>query len=140
MKDKNNLKSTLIVGACILLFAGLSEAKTIRATELGEALWSNLSKGDLDGMIVEFHEGDELPVNLSAEGDLLETTRSASSFVAVKKNFWIKAKQNKLRISFDGATYKDITDALTGSIGAGAGTGQGGPANGINLSFKATLK
>jgi hypothetical protein len=92
-------------------------------------------------LVIEFRRGDELPVNLLAEGDLIETTKPATSYVGVKKDFWLRMKNSDVQISFDGQNFSAIKDTLNGSIEAGAGTGMsGGIANAINLVFKAQLK
>lgn len=136
---KRTIKSSVAV-ICLLLVAGVAEGKTIRATEMTSSQWSELSRvsGDL---IVEFRQGDELPVTFSAEGDLLETTHMATSYVGVKRNFWVRVQQTKLQMSLDGTSYKDISDVLSGSFQAGAGSDQnGGVASAINLALKAYLK
>ena len=116
--------------------------KTIRATELGAGFFSDLQNGKLDNMIVEFQEGDELPVTLKAEGDLIYTTYSSVSYVGIKRNFWLKLMDNKLELSLDGVVYKDIREVVSGKVLAGAGTadGQGGVADAINVVFEAFLK
>jgi len=130
-----------ILAACIFVMAGVAEAKTVRATEIGESLWSKLSTGALSEIVIEFRRGDELPVNLRVEGDLLETTHSATSYIGVKRNFWLKVQQNNVQFSFDGVNYSEITEALTGSVSAGtASDPNGGTANEINVVLKAFLK
>lgn len=137
---KKKTRSVICV-ACLLFFAGLSEAKTIRATEMNGSLWSNLSAGTLNDITIEFRQGDELPVHITAEGDLIETTQTATSYVGIKRKFWLKVQQTKIQISLDGTTFKDMSDVLSGRIEAGAGSDQnGGFANAINVIFKAFLK
>jgi hypothetical protein len=136
-----NKTKSAVIAVCLLFFAGVSEAKTVRATEMNSALWSNLSKGTLSDIIIEFRQGDELPVNLTAEGDLMETTQSATSYIGIKRNFWLKVQASKIQISLDGTTFKEMSDVLSGRIEAGAGSDQnGGIANAINVAFKAFLK
>jgi hypothetical protein len=132
---------SVLLAACVLLMAGVSEAKTVRATEMNGTLWSNLSKGALSDIIIEFRQGDELPVNLTAEGDLMETTQTATSYIGIKRNFWLKVQNTKIQISLDGTNFKEMNEVLSGSIEAGAGSDQnGGIANAINVAFKAFLK
>ncbi len=137
---KNKVK-TIIMGMCLLMLAGAAEAKTIRATELSSSFGSQVSKGSAGDITVEFHQGDELPVTFAAQGDLLETTKPAVSYIGVKRDFWLKLEQNNLQISLDGTSFKDIKDVLSGSFTAGAGSEQnGGIASAINLAFQAYLK
>ncbi len=124
-----------------LLLGSSAEAKTIRATEMSGSLWSRLTAGSAEELIVEFRQGDELPVSFSAEGDLLETSRVGVSYVQVKRSFWLKLENNDVQMSLDGTAFKPIKDMVTGSLTAGAGSGDnGGIANAINLGVKANLK
>lgn len=124
-----------------LLMVSGAEAKTIRATEMNGSLWSRLTAGTAEELIVEFRQGDELPVSFSAEGDLLETSRVGVSYVAVKRSFWLKLEKNEVQMSLDGAAFKPIKDMVAGSFTAGAGAGDnGGIANALNFGLKANLK
>lgn len=124
-----------------LLLTGAAEAKTIRATEMTGSLWQRLTAGTAEELIVEFRQGDELPVSFTAEGDLIETSRAGVSYVSVKRNFWLKLQNNDVQMSLDGSAYRPVKDMLTGSLTAGAGSEEnGGIANAINLGLKANLK
>ena len=130
-----------MIALCMSLLSGVAQAKTIRATDMTSSLWSDLSRGALGDLVVEFRQGDELPVTFSAEGDLLETTHSASSYVGVKRNFWVRLQQTKIQMSLDNVAFKDVSDILSGSFQAGAGSDQnGGAASAISLALKAYLK
>ncbi len=130
-----------VVSMLSLLLVGTAEAKTIRATEMNGSLWSRLTAASAEDLIVEFRQGDELPVSFSAEGDLLETSRVGTSYVSVKRNFWLKLENNDVQMSLDGTAFKPIKDMVTGSLTAGAGSGDnGGIANAINIGLKANLK
>ena len=137
---RNKTKSAMIT-AGLLLFAGVSEARTVRAIDMDSSLWSNLSAGTPSDIIVEFRRDDEVPIHLTAEGDLIESTQAATSYVRIKRNFWLKVQQQKIKISLDGMTFKDLSDVLTGSIKADTGPDpNGGIANVINLAFRAFLR
>ena len=113
----------------------------MRATDMGSTMWSDLAHGKLGDVVVEFRQGDELPVSFEAQGDLIETRQTSVSDIGIKKNFWLRLSQNDIEISFDGTTFKKINDVLTGSLEAGAGSAQnGGVADAINIVFKAFLK
>lgn len=129
----------LLAGVLVLLLAVNAKAKTVRATEMGREIWSQISSGDKSELIVEFRLGDELPVSFSAEGDFLETSRTGVSYVLIKRNFWLKLTGNQVEMSLDGTTYKPIQDAIKGSFSAGAGSGSGS-ANAINLALSAYIK
>ena len=137
-----NMKMTFImVGMFLLSIASQASGKVIRATEMGATMWSDLSRGKLGDVVVEFRQGDELPMSFEAQGDLVETRQTSVSYVGIKKNFWLRLSQNNVEISLDGATFKKMSDVLTGSLEAGAGLAQnGGVADAINVVFKAFLK
>ncbi len=127
----------------ILVLAGAAQAsqKVVRATEMGTTMWSDLTRGKFGDVVVEFRQGDELPASFEAQGDLIETRQSSISYVGVKKNFWLRLSQNNVEISLDGTTFKKLSDVVTGSLDAGAGSTQnGGVADAINIVFKAFLK
>jgi hypothetical protein len=139
MKTMINTLAVLIV----LGMATISEARTVRATEMTPALWSKLEAGASSGdpMIVEFRQGDQLPVNIAAKGDLIETAQSGSTTVQIKRNFWLRLQNNDVDMSLDGVTYKPFKEVVGGSISADADANQsGGPANVINVVFGAYLK
>jgi hypothetical protein len=124
-----------------LLYSGLAEAKSIRATELNGSLWARITAGSSEELVVEFRQGDELPISFSTEGDLLETSRVGASYVNVKRNFWLKIEGSDVQMSLDGSVYRPIKDMISGSIVAGAGSGDnGGVANSISIGLKANLK
>lgn len=138
----NKLKMMVATTGFVLLATSAQAGpRTVRATDMAPSMWSDLAEGRLGDMVIEFRQNDELPVSFEAQGDLLETRRTSVSYVGIKKNFWLRLSQNDVEISFDGASFKKLNESLTGSIEAGAGTGQaGGVANAINIVFKAFLK
>jgi hypothetical protein len=144
-KKEKNMKTfkliIAIIGMLVLSNAALARVRTIRAIDMGNSMWSDLARGKLGDIIVEFRQGDELPVNFEAQGDLLETKQPSISYVTVKKNFWLRLSQNEVEISFDGNEFKKLNESVTGSIEAGAGSAvNGGVADAINIVFKAFLK
>lgn len=134
-------KMKLMIVALGLCIAGISEARTVRATEMTSSLWSRLTAGTADELIVEFRQGDQLPVNISAKGDLLETVQAGTAYVTVKRNFWLKLQNDDIQMSLDGATFKPIKDAVDGTLSAGTSADEsGGLANAINIGLEAYLK
>ena len=121
----------------------LAQAKvtTLRAGEMNGEQWSHLMAGGDDEVIVEFRQGDEIPVSLSAEGDLLETNQTGVTYLHVKKSFWISGKNNELKMSLNGQDFRPFSDVVTGSLSADAGASAPGvPVNAINLMLKMFLK
>jgi hypothetical protein len=137
-----SMKMKLLVMG-VLLLSGVAQAggKVVRATDMGTTMWSDLTKGKLGDVVVEFRQGDELPVTFEAQGDLIETKQTSVSYVGIKRNFWLRLSQNDVEISLDGTTFKKLNEILTGSLEAGAGSAQnGGVADAITIMFKAYLK
>ena len=131
----------VLTGMLVLTGAVPASAKVVRATEMGSSMWSDLTKGKLDEVTVEFRQGDELPVAFEAQGDLMETRQTSVSTVGIKRNFWLKLSQNDIVISMDGTTFKKLNEVTSGSLEAGAASAtNGGVADAINIVFKAFLK
>jgi hypothetical protein len=115
--------------------------KSVRANELTPQIWNEYNKGEIQELLIEFQQGDKLPVTFQAEGDLLETTEANPSYVTVQRSFWVQMKQNSLQLSLDGTHFKPFKKLIAGSLSVGAGAGQqGGIANSINIGFKAMIK
>ena len=137
------MKRMEFVLVAMLLLSGAVQAsgKVVRATDMGATMWSDLTHGKLGDVVVEFRQGDDLPVTFEAQGDLMETRQTSVNYVGIKKNFWLRLSQNNIEISLDGTTFKKMSDVLTGSLEAGAGSAQTvGVADAINIVFKALLK
>jgi hypothetical protein len=131
----------IVIVALGLCAAGISEAKTVRATEMTSSLWSKLTAGTADELIVEFRHGDQLPVSITAKGDFLETAQAGVTYVNVRRNFWLKLQNNDVQMSIDGSTFKPIKDVVGGMLTAGANAEEsGGIANAINIALEAYLK
>lgn len=131
--------TALVMG--LLISTQFAEARTIRATEMSGSKWAQLTQGKLQDLVVEFREGDELPMTFVAEGDLIATTHSPITYVTIKRSFWLKAGHNTLDMSLDGNTFKPFNQVITGQAGIGALPDQeGGPATSIQATFKAFLK
>jgi len=127
--------------ASLLMLTVVSEAKSVRATELNESVWSQITSPSAKGVVIEFREGDEIPMNFTAEGDLVETRQAATSSVRVKRNFWLKVDASNMQISFNGRDFNELSEVLSGSLEAGADSQQsGGLANAINIAFKSFVK
>ena len=116
-----------------------ANAKTIRATELNASFWDNLQKRTMSEVIVEFRQSDEIPVTFSAQGDFLESVQSGTTYVTVKRSFWIKVAGSDLEMSLDGTTFKPLNQVVKGSISADAAGGSN-PVGGINVVLQALLK
>ena len=131
----------LTIGICM---GGVVEAKTIRAGDISPEIWSNLMAGS-DPTIIEFRKKDQIPINISVEGDLLEATQPGTSYLMVKIDFWLKFQKNEsgvnLEMSLDGTNYKPIKELVKGKFSMIPGFDPGsGFANAINLIFEAYLK
>ncbi|MFN7685700.1 MAG: hypothetical protein ACK5QT_09860 [Oligoflexia bacterium] len=130
-----------VVGVFAMMGLSAAEARTVRATELTPQVWSQFDKGEISDLTVEFRQGDEIPVTLQTEGDLLETKSASPTYIGVKRSFWVRMEQNQILMSLDGTHFKPFNQVIGGSFTVGASSDQiGGPASAINMLFKGYLK
>jgi len=125
----------------LVLCPAFAQAELVRATQLNGDMWQKLRNGEINELIVEFRQGDTLPVTMNVGGDLLGTKDNRPSSVLVKRGFFIKFEQDHLWMSLNGADYKSFSDFVRGNIFVGASADQsGGPANAIDVLMQAFLK
>lgn len=131
-----------IITVLALSSVGLAETKTIRATQLDNNFFTELNSGKLGEVIIEFRDGDELPFTVNAEGDFLEVSKPAVSYIKVKRNFQIKLipGEDNVFISLGGDVYKPINKIVSGQFTLGANSTSGTLANSLSMSLKAYLK
>ena len=136
------IKLALVIsGVLCSMSAAQANDRTLRASEVNGQMWSDLQQGKLENITFEFRQGDEIPMTFEAQGDFLETRQASVSYITVKRNFWIKTKNNDLKVSLDGRNFKKLEDVMTGTLAAGFGSQQaGGPVNAFNVIFNATAK
>jgi len=84
-------------------------------------------------LLVEFRPGDELPLEVRIDGDLLQTEATAQPVpVLVKKNFYVLITSDAPpRISLDGQTIARVP----GQLSIGLGVSQQGPKATLGLSL-----
>jgi hypothetical protein len=136
---KRQIAAALTLG--VILLAGAAHSKTFHAGDMTSNQWSQLMASGPQEVVVEFRQGDEIPISFASEGDLLETSQTGISYVKVKRSFWVRIHQNDIEMSLDGSTFKPFKEVISGSFTAGAGANQPGiPVNSINLVLKTLLK
>jgi hypothetical protein len=139
------MKATLTI-ICASLISLATQARVVNATDMTAAQWAAFAKGQATDIVIEFQTGGQLPLTFTAQGDLLESTQTAPSFVTIKKDFWVRINgtstaQPTVQISFDNSTFQDINSVIGGSLTVGTGADHsGGMANALNIDFKAFLK
>lgn len=129
----------LVLITALILVAAMSEARTVRATELSGLRWEDLSAKDGDEVVIEFREGDEIPVHFAMSGDFAEMNGDAANLLHIKKNFYLKIVHDQVAVSLDGAQYKPLPEVMTGTLQAGANE-SGGIANALNIMLTASQK
>jgi hypothetical protein len=137
------MKTLSIMCAAIGLavVTSVSEGRTLRATEISPSAWAQLSMQDKENLTIEFRQGDRIPINITAQGDLVETVSTGTQYLSVKRNFWLRFQSNEILVSLDGQHFSHLKDILSGSLEAGVGTDDNtGIANAIQIAFKAYLK
>ena len=90
-------------------------ASSIRFTDLESKDLNSILSG-LGDHIIEFKKDDLIHFNINIKGDLLSIIKNGNDFIKVEKDFFIKAKDSKILISFDGESYFPLKEALTGSL------------------------
>jgi hypothetical protein len=73
-----------------ILISATGHAKTFRASDMTSDDWSHLVTEGEERVVIEFRHGDEIPVSLVSEGDLLETVQTGVTYVKVKQSFWLR--------------------------------------------------
>lgn len=128
--------------AIFILFAAISEAGTLRATELDNATWAKVFSGQVPDTLIEFRRGDVIPVSFSAEGDFFETQNSQPTPLNIKRDFWVRIINQAVQFSLDGTNFKPLPQVAKGTlnIGARADDASGGRASGINMNLQAYQK
>lgn len=134
---KKFIQTTIL--ALALVVAATAEAKTVRAMHMTGEEWARVSNGQAEDLTVEFREGDQIPVTFSAKGDFLESTQVGTSYIRVKKSFWLRLEKDSIEASLDGVNYRPISEVAQGSFTVEA-SAQQGPVNAINLGFQSYLK
>jgi len=125
----------------LIMVATMSEAQTLRATDIDSTTWSKVFSGKMNGVTIEFRQGDELPLTFSAEGDFFETRQIYETPVTIKKSFWMMVDKNAILFSVDGSNYKPLPQVARGNFLFGAGSNPGDArANSLNMQLKAYMK
>lgn len=84
---------------------------------LGGVQMANAEKSrSLHESVIEFRQGDEIPISIKASGDLIATKGDPVQYVVVKKNFWIRIQNDNFQISFDGTSYQPLTQEIRGEL------------------------
>ena len=110
---------------CTLLFLALTligctsgpPPRTVRLDQLQSI--ADLAKGE--PLVIEFREGDTLPLDFSLEGPLLESAKDAPPIVlTAKRSFFLRIDGDGLRTSIDGKDFSK-NPAAPGSFQIGIG-------------------
>lgn len=110
----------MLVGFIISLFQTNAFAVNIRANELNNKVIASIFSGQNVEYVVEFREGDLVPLNFVAGGDLFESKDNTNNIFVIKKDFFIKVKNNSVMISMDGNSYMSLRDVISGKFSIGS--------------------
>lgn len=118
-----NIVSLLIVSLSTIGCASGPPPRVVRVTDMQGM--AELAKGQ--PLIVEFHEGDTLPLDFSLQGPLLESAIDAPPIVlTAKRRFFLRIDGDGLRSSLDGEDFsKNAAAPGTFQIGIGASRERG---------------
>ena len=119
-----------IVALTLTLFtAGCASGpppRVVRVTDLGQA--GKLEPGQ--SLVVEFREGDRLPLEFTMQGPLLETEKGTPPIMLrATRRFFLRIDEDGLRSSLDGKDFS-LKPAAPGSFSVGfSATPAGAKAN-----------
>ena len=99
--------------------SSLALADNIRATNLNSVIVSDLLLSKKTH-VVEFRQGDQVPLNFKADGDLFDSKNDFDNILNIKRTFFIKVSQNNISLSMDGNVYKPIKEAIKGNLSVGS--------------------
>jgi hypothetical protein len=107
----------LIVALSTIGCASGPPPRVVRVTEMQGV--AELAQGQ--PLIIEFHEGDTLPLDFSLQGPLLESAKDAPPIVlTAKRRFFLRIDGDGLRSSLDGKDFSK-NPAAPGSFQIGIG-------------------
>ena len=115
-----NFSKLLIIGLLITCFQANAGTVNIKANELNNDVISKIFSSPNTEYVVEFREGDLVPFNLSAEGDLFESKENTNNILKIKKDFFVKVSSHQVLISFDSENYKNLKEVISGSFTVGS--------------------
>jgi hypothetical protein len=128
----------LFVMAVLLIgtFNGFGKAFGDPASQVGLAHFAEQLKQG-----VQFRQGDRIPMNFHAEGDLLESADDHPIYLTVRRGFFMKMVGNEVLMSLDGIQYRKMKDLVKGTISADASAPQPSQiVTAINLTLQEFLK
>ena len=107
----------------VLIFTvGSVHGKTIRITKLDTLNLNQIISSQNQEYVIEFREGDLIPLHFEAKGDFIETRKSLLNDLIVKRDFYIKIKKGNISLSLDGRLYKSLKKYIKGVISISSGT------------------
>lgn len=141
LKPNTYIATSLILCACFWGAYTQANPSALRARDMSTKQWSEAMSQQPLNMTVEFRERDEIPVNLTAEGDFIETVQNQPTYIRVKRNFWLKLRNQDVLISLDGVNFKPLNQVVTGQLSAGADAVDAGiPVNSIQILLQMFMK
>lgn len=73
-------------------------------------------------MLLEFHEGDRIPIDVDIGGDLVRTEAGAPPVLVVKQRFFLYlGREGAPRISLDGKTFGGVKGSFMLGVGVKKG-------------------
>ncbi len=116
-----NRTTSLVVTMTALLLAGCAHGDR-EVVRLQPGIEVNLSEFDLhrQSLIIELHEGQVVPLDITIDGDLAATPPGLSVPVTVKRHCYLRVDDRGLRVSYDGQDF-DAKNRVPGSFQFGVG-------------------
>ena len=130
----------LVMFVAPLLMGVTSEAsmKKIRFSDISSKEFKNILNGNPADLVVEFRQGDQIPISINAVGDIFETRDSEPNHLVVKRSFFLKFDQMPtLLMSWDGERFVPFKELVGGKFEIGV---EGAPASQININLEINEK
>jgi hypothetical protein len=112
-----SLPALLLATALLSGCASTPEPRVVDADDLGKL-------GPLEpnqALVIVFEPGDQIPLDLSIRGPLVESPADAEPIkLQVKRRFFLRIDGDGLKTSLDGKTFGKVERPGTFSIGVGA--------------------
>lgn len=107
-------------------------------SELSKNEFTKILKGNPTNLIIEFTQGDHIPVTITASGDLFEFSDIESQNLAVKRTFFLNfTEMPNLLMSWNGEKFVPFRELVSGSYEIGF---SGQPANQVFVNLEVLEK
>lgn len=128
-------KAVSLSALCILSTS--SFGRTLRPGTLNEKELRSLFHSHAKD-VFEFREGDQIPLTLKVEGNVLQSISPVSTMITIKKSFFLRFDGDHLMMSWDGGDYLPYRDMVASNLEVEADASS--PVAAVDIIFGAFIK